>query len=718
MGNSLVSMYVKFGRARHAVQLFEEMPIRDAFSYNSLIWGFGLNGFHEEVLMVFEQMRALEFSPDLGSVARAILACGELGCVQKGALIHHYVSRHGFGSHVEVVNSLISMYTKVNRLDEARSLFNDMPKRDLVSWNSMILGYARSGNWVETFNLFRSMKVKNFGPNCITFLGLILACGQAEDLVTGKSIHGHLICAGLLHDVRVGTSIVDMYSKCGRADCAHEAFEELQERSLVSWNALIVGYSQNGYDYEAVDLFRRMLRESNIKPDSVTIANVVPACASLAELHRIQSVHGFIVKKGFGLYSDVVLGTAMVDAYSKCLDIEAACFLFSCIEKPNTATWNAMISGYNINGQPCRGLQVFLGMLQGEVLPDAVTLVTVLQSCGQIGSLKQGMLFHGYCSCRGFDSYVTVVNAMIDMYIRCGCIENAQLLFNSMTMRNTVTWNTILCGFVKMGLSVIALKLFRKMLLDDQHKPDQVTMISIAQSSAFSVGHGEMIHGFVLKIGLDSDTLVTNSLIDSYAKNGSINNAWSLFEQMGHSRDQTSWNVMIAGCGINGQGQEAFSLITRMEEDGFQPNSITFISLLSSCSHCGMLDDGRQSFDLMTEKYGIRPSLEHYTCMIDMFGRAGRLEEAYWLIKSMPEGSDCDVVWGALLSACKLRMNVELGQLAGEQLSRLAPNNCGYHTLLSNVYASAERWDEAAKAREVFEDGRLIKKPGLSVMTM
>ncbi|XXG90648.1 hypothetical protein AAC387_Pa12g2367 [Persea americana] len=514
-------MYVKFGRVRDAVQLFEEMPVRDAFSYNSLIWGFGLNGFHEEVLMVFEQMQALDFSPDLGSVARAILACGELGCVKKGALIHHYVSRHGFGSHVEVVNSLISMYTKV----------------------------------------------ENLGPNRITFLGLIMACGQAEDLVNGKSIHGHLICAGLLRDVRVGTSVVDMYSKCGRADCAREAFEELQERSLVSWNALIVGYSQNGYDYEAVDLFRRMLRESNIKPDSVTIANVVPACASLAELQRIQSVHGFIVKKGFGFYSDVVLGTAMVDAYSKCLDIKAACFLFSCIEKPNTATWNAMISGYNINGQPCRGLQVFLGMLQGEVLPDSVTLVTVLQSCGQIGSLKQGMLVHGYCSCRGFDSYVTVVNAMIDMYIRCGCIESAQLLFNSMTMRNTVTWNTMLCGSVKMGLSVIALKLFRKMLLEDQHKPDQVTMISIAQSSAFSVGHGEMIHGFVLRIGLDSDTLVTNSLIDSYAKNGSINNAWSLFEQMGHSRDQTSWNVMIAGCGINGQGQEAFSLIPRMEED-------------------------------------------------------------------------------------------------------------------------------------------------------
>lgn len=711
-------MYVKYGRVRDVVQLFEEMPARDAFSYNSLIWEFGLNGFHEEALMVFEWMKELDSSLDSGSVSRAILACGELGCVQKGALIHHYVSRNGFGSDVQVVNSLISMYTKVDRLDQARSLFNDMHKRDLVSWNSMILGYARRGNWVETFNLFQSMKVESFSPNRITFLGLIVACGQAEDLATGKSIHCHLICAGLLRDVRVGTSIVDMYSKCGRADCAREVFEDLQERSLVSWNALIVGYSQNGYGFEAVKLFRQMLRESNFKPDSITIANVVPACASLAELQRIQSVHGFIVKKGFELYSDVVLGTAMVDAYGKCLDIESACFLFSCIKKSNTATWNAMISGYNINGQPCRGLQLFLGMLQGELLPDSVTLVTVLQSCGQIGSLKQGMLVHGFCIYRGFNSYVTVANAMIDMYMRCGCVGSAQLLFNSMTVRNTVTWNTMLCGSVKMGLSVIALKLFREMLLENQLRPDQVTMISIAQSTAFSTGHVEMIHGFVLKIGLDSDTLVANSLMDAYAKNGSINNAWSLFEEMGQSRDQSSWNVMIAGCGMNGQGEVACSLIPRMEEDGFLPNSITFVSLLSSCSHCGMLDEGRQSFDLMIKKYRIQPSLEHYTCMIDMFGRAGRLEEAYLLIKTMPKELDCDVVWGALLSACKLRMNVELGQLSGEQLSRLAPNNCGYHTLLSNVYASAERWDEAAEARKVFENGRLIKKPGLSMMTM
>ncbi|XP_077227497.1 pentatricopeptide repeat-containing protein At4g21300-like [Tasmannia lanceolata] len=674
-------------------------------------------GFYEDALMAFECLREFGFSPDLVSITRAILACGELGCLEKGLLIHNFVSRNGFGKDIRVVNSLISMYMKVGRSDLARRVFNEMPARDIVSWNSIIMGYARSADWVNAFDVFRSMKVESLVPNCITFLGLIMACRHAGYLDLGTSIHGHLIRVGLLWDVRVGTSIVDMFSKFGRVDYAHAIFEEdLYERNLVSWNSLIVGYSQNGYDCEAVELFRQMLLESNVKPDSITMANVIPAFASLADLQRTQSVHGFIIKKGFELYKDVVLGTAMVDAYGKSLDIKAAFFLFDCMELPNTATWNAMILGYNLNFQARKGMRLFLRLLHSEVLPDSITLVTLLQLCRELGSLEQGMVVHGYCLSSGFDSYITVGNALIDMYMRCGCLRSSEILFNSMTLRNIVTWNTMLCGSVKIGLSIVALKLFCQMLSENEHKPDPVTMIAVIQACAVSSFHAEMVHSFLLKVGLNSDILVANSLVDAYAKSGFIDNALSLFELMGCLRDQSSWNVMIAGCGMNGKGKEACLLLSRMEEEGYKPNSVTFISLLSSCSHSGMVYKGCEYFDLMNEKYGIRPGLEHYTCMIDMFGRAGRLEEAYRLIECIPEESDCVGVWGALLSACRMSMNVELGEVVGQRLLRLAPGNCGYHTLLSNVYASTGRWDEAARVRRVFEDGSLMKKPGLSMV--
>ncbi|KAJ4968983.1 hypothetical protein NE237_015684 [Protea cynaroides] len=716
-------MYSKIGRIRDAALVFEEMPMRDAISYNTMINGFGSNGFYEEVMMVFGQMLKSGFLPNMESVSLAIMACGELGCISTGILIHRFVIQNGFYSDIAIVNSLISMYVKAGRLEIGRQIFYDMQKRDLVSWNSMITGYARNGDWFEAVDLFLTMqKVESFTPSPVTFLGLVLACGQARNLYMGESIHGLLIHMGLLSDFRLGTSIVDMYSKCGRVDCARRIFDtDLSERSLVSWNSLIAGYSQNGYDYNAVLLFEQMLLEANVKPDSITIANVIPAYATFADLKSVSAVHAIVIKRGFELESDTVLVTAMVDAYGKCLDIESATSMFASMQKFNVATWNAMISGYNLNKQADRGISRFLEMLHSEVLPDSITMVMVFQSCSELGSLKQGSMLHGHSLSRGFDSHITVGNAIIDMYFRFGCLNTSEVLFNVMPSKNVITWNTMLCGYVKNGQSALALKLFHQMQLDSHHKVDPVTMISIIQASTtITAGPGaEMTHGFALKLGFDLGTMVGNSLVDAYAKNGLIVNARSLFEQMGRSRDQSSWNVMIAGCGVNGQGKEACSLLFLMEEDGFKPNPITFISLLSSCSHSGLVKEGRRFFDLMVTKYGILPSLEHWTCIIDMFGRAGRLEEAYQLIEYGFHSnllSDCDAIWGALLSACRENMNIELGTLAAERLSRLAPQNCGYYTLLSNLYASVNRWDEAEKVRRVFENGKLVKKPGVSMV--
>ncbi|KAF5179814.1 Pentatricopeptide repeat-containing protein [Thalictrum thalictroides] len=273
----------------------------------------------------------------------------------------------------------------------------------------------------------------------------------------------------------------------------------------------------------------------------------------------------------------------------------------------------------------------------------------------------------------------------------------------------------------------MAIHLFNQLQWETQHRPDPVTMISVTQASATgSANHGgAMMHCLALKFGFQSETLVANSLIDAYAKNGLIHNAWSLFEQMGKSKDNSSWNVMLAGLGMNGYGGKACALLSHMEEDGYEPNSITFVSLLSSCSHSGLIDEGCYYFNLMVTKYNIQPCLEHWTCIIDMFGRAGRLEEAYHMIQNgLPqEGdpgslSDCAAVWGALLSACRMHVNVELGELASQQLSRLSPHNCGYYTLLSNLYSSGRRWDEAANMRRVFDNGKLMKKPGFSAVNV
>ncbi|PIA36174.1 hypothetical protein AQUCO_03400232v1 [Aquilegia coerulea] len=687
------------------------MPVRDAMSYNFLIYCFGSNGFYGEVLNVVCSMLDLGLFPNFGSILYAIMACGEMRSLESGILIHNYLIQNGFGLNVRIANSLISMYTKLGRLDLGYQVFNDMPERDVVSWNSMITGFAQNGKGDEAFDLYLSMKnVEDLVPSRVTFLGLLLACGQVQNLNMGKIVHGHLIHPGLMSDFRLGTSVLDMYLKCGEVECARIIFEEeLLEKNLVSWNSLLAGYSQNGCDWEAVFLFQRLLSESNLKPDSITIANVVPACARLANLQMIRLIHTLIIKKGLQLVSDIVLGTSMVDAYGKCFDIKASTFLFTCSRKQNAAIWNAMISGYNLNHSAYQGIELFTEMLRYEVLPDTITMVMLLQSCGELGSLKQGSIIHGYCFSKGFNWHLTVSNAMMDMYIKCGCIRSSLILFNSMCYKNIVTWNTLLCGYVRIGRSAMAIDLFNQLQWETQHRPDPVTMITVTQaSSTGSANHG-----------------VANSLIDAYAKNGLIHSAWSLFEQMGKSKDNSSWNVMLAGLGMNGYGRKACALLSQMEEDGYEPNSITFVSLLSSCSHSGLIDEGCYYFNLMVTKYNIQPCLEHWTCVIDMFGRAGRLEEAYHMIQNgLPQGGDpgnlsnCAAVWGALLSACRMHVNVELGELASQQLSRLSPDNCGYYTLLSNLYSSGRRWNEAANMRRVFEDGKLMKKPGFSTVNV
>ncbi|XP_068664427.1 pentatricopeptide repeat-containing protein At4g21300-like [Aristolochia californica] len=710
-------MYRKFGKIDDAWKAFDEIPVKDSFLYDSLILGFGVSGFHEEVLVALERMQHSGFSPNYASVARALMACGELRSLDKGLLIHVYIVQKGFYSVLPVANSLISMYINLGRVELARQVFDNMFFRDLVSWNSMIMGYARGVNWTETFDVFVSMQVKGIVPNHVTFLGLLMACGQASDFDLGQSIHGHLIRLGILGDLCVGTSIVDMYCKCGRVDYARAIFEEeLPDRSLVSWNSLIAGYSRNGYDYEAVLLFHQMLINSCLKPDLVTMANLIPSYASLMDLRMIQSIHGFIIKSGIDLCMDVVLGTAMVDAYGKCSDIEASNLIFSSMKKTNTATWNALISGYNLNGLACKCMNLFLKMLYKNVVPDSVTLVTLLQSCGELKSIKMGMLLHGYCKKSGFDMYLMVSNAVIDMYMLCRCTKSSEVLFNSMPYKNLVTWNTMLCGFIRNGLPLVALDVFHDMQLENLHKPDAVTVLSVIHAfSALSV-QGDLMHGFVLKLGLNLDILVVNSLVDAYSKCGSIDKAQLLFEQLDAIRDQSSWNAIISGCGMNGLGDEACSLFTEMEKEGHRPNLITFISLLSSCSHSGMVSEGCAYFELMIKKYGIKPGLEHYTCMIDMFGRAGRLEEAFWLIERMPKDMVCSGVWAAFLNACKMNMNLELGEHVGKKLMTLEPDNCGYYTTVANVFASGGKWDEASRVREIFDIGSMMKKAGQSVV--
>ncbi|KAK9725559.1 hypothetical protein RND81_05G153600 [Saponaria officinalis] len=722
---SLIETYLKFSENVDARQLFDEMPVRSRNYFDGVVSVFGSGGLFNEVLSIFGEMVEFGFTPCYDSICKVIMACGELRWLEKGRWVHKYIVECGLNRNVVICNKLISMYIKMGRLDLAHCTFDAIEKKDVVSWNSLITKYAQIGDWAVALNIYLTMKKDgDVAHDSITLLGVVVACSQLGDLNLGRSIHGLCVRAGLFSDFRLGTAILDMYAKCGKIECAELLFDdEVFEKSLVSWNSLIVGYVKSCLYYKAINCFKRLCTGANLSPDSVTLANVIPAYSSLGSSDGVRSIHGLIIKKGIDMKADVVLGTALIDAYGKCSNIVGVERLFNDIKVANTAIWNVMFTAYSLNNSADKGMLLFVQMVQSQISLDSITAVLLLQMSGQLGSLTVGKMAHGYCFIKGFYAHLKVENALLDMYMRCKSVEDSEKLFQLINVKNVVTWNVMLSGYVKIDSCLNTMKLFSQMLLESSNRPDSVTLISLIRASTVLVGgyRADVCHAFVSKLGFDSEIAVTNSLMDAYAKNGFIEKASSLFVHMGRVKDQWSWNIMMAGYGMNGQTEKAFELLNQMCRDGYEPDSITFTCLLSGCAHSGMVDKGCEYFDLMVNKYNIQPDLEHWTCIIDMFGRAGRLDEAYKLLTSNPcddlskvVPSDSHAIWGAFMDACRTYKNTELGELAGRKLLLLSPQNNGYPILLSNLYASTMRWDDAMKTRKVFSDGSLVKEPAVS----
>ncbi|GLT26133.1 hypothetical protein SLA2020_012180 [Shorea laevis] len=377
-------------------------------------------------------------------------------------------------------------------------------------------------------------------------------------------------------------------------------------------------------------------------------------------------------------------------------------------------SWNAMIAGYAQMGQYKEALDFFQEMRRANVMPNESTLVTVLSACAHSGFLELGKEIRSWIEENGLSSNLHLVNALIDMYSKCGELSTAQNLFVGLQQRNVISWNVIIGGYTHMSEYKEALNLFRKMLQLNV-EPTEVTFLSIlpACASLGALDIGKWIHAYIDKNfpNLNNSSLWT-SLIDMYAKCGSIEAAKQVFKNM-EGKSLASWNAMISGLAMHGQAEPAFELFSRMTSEGFKPDEITFVGLLSACSHAGLLDTGRQYFNSMIKDYNIAPELQHYGCMIDLLGRAGLFDEAESLIRDMSMNPD-SAIWGSLLGACRVHGRVAYAESMAKHLLELQPENHGAYILLSNIYTGAGRWDDVARIRTLLNDKGMKKVPGCS----
>ncbi|KDP34853.1 hypothetical protein JCGZ_09141 [Jatropha curcas] len=710
LGAKILGNYVLCDNIIDAKKLFYQLELYFAMPWNWMIRGFNKMGRFDFALLFYFKMLGCGVFPDKYTFPPVIKACSGLNNVRLGKIICDTMLLMGFSVDEFVGSSLIKLYAENGRIEDARFLFDKMPHKDCVLWNVMLNGFLKCGESITAIKVFEEMRSYETKPDSATFACVLSVCASEAMLEFGTQLHGLVVSCGFQFDPMVANTLVAMYSKCGQFPDACKLFKTMPETSVVTWNGMIAGYVQNGFMKEASSLFSEMIC-AGVQPDSITFASFLPSIIESASLKQGKEIHGYILRHCVNL--DLFLESALMDIYFKCRDVKMARNIFNQSTIIDIVVCTAMISGYVLNGLNNDALGVFRLLLEEKMSPNAVTLASVLPACAGLANLKLGKELHAYILKNGFDRKCHVGSAIVDMYAKCGRLELAHQIFKGISEKDAICWNTIITSHSQNGKPQEAIHFFRQMGMEGMDY--NCVSISAALSACANLPalrYGKEIHSFMIKSAFDSDLFAESALIDMYGKCGNLTFARCVFDMM-QEKNKVSWNSIIDAYGSHGHLEDSLSLFNKMLNDGIQPDHVTFLSILSGCGHAGQVDKGIQYFRCMTEEYGIPAQKEHYACMVDLFGRAGRLFEAFETIKSMPFSPDAGV-WLTLLGACRVHGNIDLAEVASQYLLDLDPENSGFYILLSNIHADAGQWGSARKIRSLMKERGVQKVPGYS----
>ncbi|GFP89511.1 pentatricopeptide repeat-containing protein at3g12770 [Phtheirospermum japonicum] len=525
-----------------------------------------------------------------------------------------------------------------------------------------------------------------------------------------NQVHTRLYINGLHNNGFIITKFIHVSSKLKEIDYARQVFDEFPDRYVFLWNAIIKGYSIHNMPVKVLETYSTM-QQAFVSPDKFTFPLVLKACGVVPAARYGQAVHAQILRHGF---EDVVVQNSLLSFYVKCGENYRVRIIFDGLSDKNVVSWTSIISGLAQNGQPDEALRIFKDMRGSDVRPDWIALVSVLKAYSDVDELSQGKCIHGIVIKTGYELEPDLQISLTSLYAKCGEVTAAKTLFDRVKSDDVILWNAMISGFAKNGHANEALELFTEMI-SRKIKPDAVTLQSsvLASAQLGSLAQAKQIGKYVNNSKFRDDIIVCTALIDMYVKCGSLELARIVFDRI-VDKDVVVWSAMIMGYGLHGWGREAINLFKEMKGGGVRPNDVTFLGLITACSHSGLVNEGWEFFNSMKD-YGVEPHQKHYAGMVDLLGRAGYLDKARDFITAMPVEPGVSV-WGALLSACRVHLRVALGEYAAERLFSLDPLNTGHHVQLSNLYASARRWDGVEKVRVLMKSKGLTKHYGHSVI--
>ncbi|XP_010504096.1 PREDICTED: pentatricopeptide repeat-containing protein At3g53360, mitochondrial [Camelina sativa] len=671
------------------------------------------NNLYREALEAFDSVqRNSSFKIRLRTYVSLICACSSSRSLAQGRKIHDHMLKSNCKYDTILNNHILSMYGKCGSLRDARDVFDFMPERNLVSYTSVITGYSQNGQGAEAIKLYLKMLQEDLVPDQFAFGSIIKACASTGDAGLGKQLHAQVIKLESSSHLIAQNALIAMYVRFNQISDASKVFYGIPMKDLISWSSIIAGFSQLGYEFEALSHLNEMLSFGVFHPNEYIFGSSLKACSSLLRPDYGSQIHGLCIKAE--LAGNAIVGCSLCDMYARCGFLNSARRVFNQIERPDTASWNVIIAGLANNGYANEAVSVFSQMRNSGFIPDAISLRSLLCAQTKPMALCQGMQIHSFIIKCGFLGDLSVCNSLLSMYTFCSDLYCCFNLFEDFRNNaDSVTWNAILTACLQHEQPVGMLRLFKLMLVSEC-EPDYITMGSLLRGCVeiSSLKLGSQVHCYSLKTGLVLEQFIKNGLIDMYAKCGSLGQARRIFDSMDNG-DVVSWSTLLVGYAQSGFGEETLILFRDMKAAGIEPNHVTFVGVLSACSHVGLVEEGLKLYASMQTEHGISPTKEHCSCIIDLLARAGHLNEAEKFIDEMKLEPDV-VVWKTLLSACKTQGNMDMAKKAAENILKIDPFNSTAHVMLCSMHASSGNWEDAALLRSSMKKQDVKKIPGQS----
>ncbi|PKA61399.1 Pentatricopeptide repeat-containing protein [Apostasia shenzhenica] len=549
------------------------------------------------------------------------------------------------------------------------------------------------------------------GPQALA--GAIELAVSSSSLLLGRAAHAQIVKAlyPLPLPSFLSNHLINMYSKLDLPGPASLVLSLDPCPSVVSFTALISGAAQNYHPLLALRIFPLLLRSSS-RPNDFTLPSVLKAAASIPCAVAGIQLHAFSLKSG--LLSDVFVISAALDMYHKTGLSSHACLLFDEMPHKNIVSWNAVMTNALIAGRPDAAIAAFIRLRVSGEEPNEVSFCAFLNACAAAEYFRLGSQLHSFILRFGFDPNLSVGNALVDFYGKCSCVLAARQVFDEMLLKNDVSWCSIIVAHAQNAEEEVAFNLYIEARREGFVPTDFMISSVLTTCSILSgLDLGRSLHAVAVRSCIEGSIFVGSALVDMYGKCGSIEDAKQVFDDM-PDRNSVTWNAMISGYAAQGNAAMALSVFDEMTRGGeVMPNYVTLVCVMSACAREGRLKEGMELFETMEERFGIKPRMEHYACAVDLLGRAGKEEKAYEIIKKMAMKPSVSV-WGALLNACRIHRKAELGRIAAEELFKIDPLDSGNHVLLSNIYASAGRWEESIEVRKDMNDVGIKKEPGCS----